>query len=204
MLHRPTNGSKRSSAGVLGERSVFVAPPLANDVLASSPYRPSPASGRRAARTAGWWPATAPLGDSRAAERRPARSVSGRRSGRAWCRWGRVTLVSTFDIEYRYGMDLVRDFHRGAVRLHVLFHAKSEDVFGAAIAMEIARHGHSVSPGTLYPLLHDLEASGDLTSTTVVVGGHRRRCYRITPQGRRTLEACTAALRELADEVLEP
>ncbi|HZM56346.1 MAG TPA: PadR family transcriptional regulator [Acidimicrobiales bacterium] len=101
-------------------------------------------------------------------------------------------------------MDLVRDFHRGAVRLHVLFHAKSEDVFGAAIAMEIARHGHSVSPGTLYPLLHDLEAAGDLTSTTVVVGGHRRRCYRITPQGRRTLEACTAALRELADEVLEP
>jgi DNA-binding MarR family transcriptional regulator len=37
-----------------------------------------------------------------------------------------------------------------------------------------------------------------------VVGGHRRRCYRITPQGRRTLESCTAALRELADEVLEP
>jgi DNA-binding PadR family transcriptional regulator len=56
----------------------------------------------------------------------------------------------------------------------------------------------------LYPLLHDLEAAGDLTSTTVVVGGHRRRCYRITPQGRRTLESCTAALRELADEVLEP
>ncbi|HZM54897.1 MAG TPA: PadR family transcriptional regulator [Acidimicrobiales bacterium] len=100
-------------------------------------------------------------------------------------------------------MDLVRDFHRGAVRLHVLFHAKSEVVFGAAIAAEIARHGHSVSPGTLYPLLHDLEASGDLTSETVVVGGHRRRCYRITPQGRRTLDACTAALRELADEVLE-
>jgi DNA-binding PadR family transcriptional regulator len=100
-------------------------------------------------------------------------------------------------------MDLVRDFRRGAVRLHVLFHAATEEVYGAAITQELARHGHTVSPGTLYPLLHDLEDGGDLTSRTVTVGGHQRRYYRLTAHGRRTLASCVAALRELADEVLE-
>ncbi|HEV3212426.1 MAG TPA: PadR family transcriptional regulator [Acidimicrobiales bacterium] len=99
-------------------------------------------------------------------------------------------------------MDLVRDFRRGAVRLHVLFHAATEEVYGAEIAQELARHGHAVSPGTLYPLLHALEAAGDLTSRTVTVAGHRRRCYRLTAHGRRTLASCVEALRELADEVL--
>ncbi len=99
-------------------------------------------------------------------------------------------------------MDLVRDFRRGAVRLHVLFHADHEEVHGAGIAAELARHGHVVSPGTLYPLLHDLEASGDLASRSLLVDGHVRRCYRLTPRGRRTLAACVTALRELADEVL--
>jgi DNA-binding PadR family transcriptional regulator len=99
-------------------------------------------------------------------------------------------------------VDLVRDFRRGAVRLHVLFHAASAEVCGAELATELARHGHEVGPGTLYPLLHDLEASGELTSRLVVVAGHRRRCYRLTAHGRRTLAACVAALRELSDEVL--
>ena len=101
-------------------------------------------------------------------------------------------------------MDLVRDFRRGAVRRHVLFHAATDEVYGAEIAVELARHGHVVSPGTLYPLLHDLEAKGDLVSRTVVVDGHRRRCYRLTGRGRRTLAMCVDALRELADEVLGP
>ena len=99
-------------------------------------------------------------------------------------------------------MDLIRDFRRGAVRLHVLFHAATEDVYGASIADELARHGHRVSPGTLYPLLHDLEDAGDLTSKNVLVDGRHRRVYRLTPHGRRTLASCVDALRELADEVL--
>lgn len=107
-------------------------------------------------------------------------------------------------IGYRYRMDLVRDFGRGAVRLHVLFHAASDDVHGAALAVELASHGHVVGPGTLYPLLHDLEAGGELTSRLVTVGGRRRRCYRLTAKGRRTLSACVAALAELSDEVLGP
>jgi len=101
-------------------------------------------------------------------------------------------------------MDLVRDFRRGAVRLHVLHHAATEEVYGAAIAHELASHGHVVGPGTLYPLLHDLEASGELASRSVLVNGRRRRCYRLTAHGRRTLASCIEALRELSDEVLGP
>jgi DNA-binding PadR family transcriptional regulator len=99
-------------------------------------------------------------------------------------------------------VDVVREFGRGAVRVHVLHHAAHEEVHGAALAVELARHGHVVGPGTLYPLLHDLEAAGDLVSRRVVVDGRRRRTYRLTARGRRTLAACEAALRELADEVL--
>ena len=36
-----------------------------------------------------------------------------------------------------------------------------------------------------------------------VAEGHRRRVYRATPKGRRALQQMRAALRELADEVLD-
>ena len=100
-------------------------------------------------------------------------------------------------------MDVVREFQRGALRLHVLHHASTGEVHGAWLSSELARHGYRVSPGTLYPLLGRLESEGLLSSRSEVVGGRRRRCYRVTRQGRKALAACARALRELADEMLE-
>lgn len=97
----------------------------------------------------------------------------------------------------------MRDFLRGAVRLHVLHHAAESQVHGAWMAAELARHGYRISPGTLYPTLHRMEAEGLLTSGHDVVDGRRRRVYRATAKGRRTLQQMRAALRELADEVLD-
>jgi DNA-binding PadR family transcriptional regulator len=71
------------------------------------------------------------------------------------------------------------------------------------MAAELARHGHNISPGTLYPTLHRMEEEGVLISTYEVVEGRRRRLYRATAKGRRTLQAMRRALRELADEVLD-
>ncbi len=101
-------------------------------------------------------------------------------------------------------MDVVGDFARGAIGVHVLHHACVADVHGTALMTELARHGHRLGPGTLYPLLHRLERSGLLTSRSVVVDGHRRRVYTATAAGRRAYRRCQSAVRELADEVLTP
>ena len=96
----------------------------------------------------------------------------------------------------------MRDFLRGAVRLHVLHHAAEAPVHGAWLAAELARHGYRIGPGTLYPTLHRMEEEGLLTSRHEVAEGRRRRVYRATAKGRRTLDAMRRALRELADELL--
>ena len=96
----------------------------------------------------------------------------------------------------------VREFRRGAVRLHILHHAAAGDVHGAWMAEELAHHGHLISPGTLYPTLHRMEQEGLLTSRQVVVDGRARRVYRATRSGRAALHDMKRALRELADELL--
>jgi DNA-binding PadR family transcriptional regulator len=68
---------------------------------------------------------------------------------------------------------------------------------------ELANHGYKISPGTLYPTLHKMEADGLLTSRKEVVDGRARRVYSATRKGRAVLAETRQALRELADEVLE-
>lgn len=96
----------------------------------------------------------------------------------------------------------MREFGRGAVRLHILHHAAGEEIHGAWMSQELARHGYKISPGTLYPTLHRLEAEGLLSSEQRVVEGKQRRVYRATEAGRQALAEDRAALAELAREVL--
>lgn len=96
----------------------------------------------------------------------------------------------------------MRDLLRGAVRLHVLHHAAVGEIHGAWLSVELARHGYAISPGTLYPTLHRMEREGLLASRHQVVDGRRRRLYRATRSGRRTLVAMRATLQDLADVVL--
>ena len=97
----------------------------------------------------------------------------------------------------------MRDFLRGAVDLHILHHAAEAEIHGAWMSKELPGHGYEISPGTLYPTLHRLEAEGLLTSRKVVEEGHARRVYKITAEGRKALGRMRKALRELADEVLD-
>ncbi len=97
----------------------------------------------------------------------------------------------------------MREFVRGAVRLHVMHHAAEGGVHGAWMAAELAEHGYTISPGTLYPTLHRMQAEGLLRSTTQVVEGRTRRVYTITPAGRRALRDAKRLLAELAHEVLD-
>jgi DNA-binding PadR family transcriptional regulator len=97
---------------------------------------------------------------------------------------------------------LTRTFIGGFVRLHVLYHAAREPVFGVEMMEELARRGYDVGAGTLYPILHQLEEAGYVTSTPEVVGGKQRKYYRATPEGTKAMEEAKATLRELVSEVL--
>ena len=96
----------------------------------------------------------------------------------------------------------MREFLRGAIRLHVLHHAAAGEVNGAWMADELARHGYKISPGTLYPTLHRMEEEGLLESRKDVRAGRAIRLYRATDLGRTALAEERGVLAELAHEIL--
>lgn len=98
---------------------------------------------------------------------------------------------------------MIRDFFLGFIRIHVLHHAVREPVYGLAMMEELRRHGYRVSPGTLYPILHEMEESGLLERTDRVVGGRVRKYYGATAAGAEALEEAKPRIRELVAEVLE-
>ncbi len=98
---------------------------------------------------------------------------------------------------------LIRHFFGGFIRLHILYHASKEEIFGAEIAEELVRHGYRVSPGTLYPTLHQMEEQGYLTSRREIADGRWRTYYRATAAGRKVLTQSRHKLEELIAEVIE-
>lgn len=98
---------------------------------------------------------------------------------------------------------LTRHFFTGFVRLHILYHAAKEPVYGAEITEELIRHGYRLSAGTLYPTLRLLESLGYLRQHAEVVEGRWRKYYQATAAGKRVLKEARAKLQELVAEVLE-
>src|SRR5262249_50751784 len=98
---------------------------------------------------------------------------------------------------------ITRHIFNGFIRLHILYHAAKEPIYGAEIAEELVRHGYRLSQGTLYPTLHLLERLGFLRSRTDFVNGRRRKYYRATAAGKKVLASARAQLRELVAEVIE-
>jgi DNA-binding PadR family transcriptional regulator len=86
--------------------------------------------------------------------------------------------------------------------MHVLHHASQHEIHGAWMTSELARHGHTVSPGTLYPTLHRMEAAGLLTGRDALLHSRRVRYYTITDAGIAELAANRETLQQLADELL--
>ena len=98
---------------------------------------------------------------------------------------------------------LDREFFLGFVKIHILYHAAREPIFGVEITEELARHGYSISPGTLYPTLHRLAKEGYLESSSRVVNGRVRKYYQATVKGKLVLEESKGKIRELVAEVIE-
>lgn len=98
---------------------------------------------------------------------------------------------------------IFRDMMLGFVRVHVLHHAAIEPIYGSGISAELARHGYRLSWGTLYPLLHNLEAEGFLSREDRIVDGKIRKYYRITSRGQGALDETRRKALELVDEITE-
>ena len=93
------------------------------------------------------------------------------------------------------------DLYSSLIKLHILYHASREAIFGLGIIKELSRHGYKLSPGTLYPILHALEQKGDLRSEKKKANARIRRNYRITKQGQQTLKAAKKKIKELFGEL---
>lgn len=133
---------------------------------------------------------TAVAPDPRGTGRVVARSV--------WPRPGQLPPDTRFE---RNGVGVDRDLYSGLIRLHILHHAERKPIFGLAMIEELSRHGYRLSAGTVYPILHGLEAKGYLRSVRQKNGTRIRRVYQATPAGRRALAAARAQVRELFGEL---
>jgi PadR family transcriptional regulator, regulatory protein PadR len=96
-----------------------------------------------------------------------------------------------------------QELYAGLIRLHILHHAAQEPVYGLAIIEELGRHGYKLSAGTIYPVLHAMEAKGYLRSHEKRMGRTMRRFYRATPKGKRALAVAKEKVRELFGELFE-
>jgi PadR family transcriptional regulator, regulatory protein PadR len=110
---------------------------------------------------------------------------------------------STSEINIMADDPVTRHFFKGFIRLHILYHAAKEPIYGAEITDELVRHGYRLSQGTLYPTLHLLEELGYLRSRTEVVGGKQRKYYQATHAGRKVVAEARSKLLELVSEVVE-
>lgn len=96
---------------------------------------------------------------------------------------------------------ILRKFFLGFIQIHILHHAKKEPFYGAWMIEELSEHGYDMSPGTLYPLLHNMESSGLLEKEEKTVDGKIRKYYKITELGDEVLKEARKKAYELFKEI---
>ena len=87
-------------------------------------------------------------------------------------------------------MKISRELVKGTSAMLVLSVLAKEDLYGYKIVRELEQRSESVfsmNEGTLYPVLHALEAERFLESYWEEVDGRKRKYYRITKKGRKRL-----------------
>ncbi len=96
---------------------------------------------------------------------------------------------------------ILRKLFLGFIQVHILHHAKIDPVYGSFMIEELKHHGYDISPGTLYPIFHNLEKAGLLYVTKQVVEGKMRKYYHITEAGEQVLLEAKKKAKELTKEV---
>jgi DNA-binding PadR family transcriptional regulator len=91
----------------------------------------------------------------------------------------------------------------GFIRAHILHHAVSENgIYGTWMMDELREHGYGVGPGSLYPILHEMERDGVISSERINVGGRIRKMYKATDKGLEVLDRLKKFISELSREVI--
>jgi PadR family transcriptional regulator, regulatory protein PadR len=88
-------------------------------------------------------------------------------------------------------MEFGRDLLRGSLDLMVLSVLAEESLYGYLIQQRLREASGNmvrIQAGTLYPILHRLEASGAIRSCWDATTGRDRKWYEITAKGRRLLQ----------------
>ena len=101
-----------------------------------------------------------------------------------------------------YVNSLRRSLINGMIKLFILQRAQHEPVYGGSLIKALRKFGYTMSPGTLYPLLHTLEQTKLLKSHTITVQGRVRRYYEITPFGRGCYTEARHSLAAFVQEML--
>ncbi|PKM50427.1 MAG: PadR family transcriptional regulator [Firmicutes bacterium HGW-Firmicutes-7] len=96
---------------------------------------------------------------------------------------------------------VLRKFFLGFIQIHILHHAKKEAFYGVWMIEELKEHGYDMSPGTLYPLLHSMEAKGLLAKEEKTIEGKIRKYYKITTLGNEVLDEARKKAYELFKEI---
>jgi PadR family transcriptional regulator, regulatory protein PadR len=96
------------------------------------------------------------------------------------------------------------ELRRGCLILAVLAELRTEQ-YGYTLRKTLADHGMAIEEGTLYPLLRRLESQGLLVSRWQEEDKRNKRFYRLSPEGKLTLEQLVAEWRRInssLDEIL--
>ncbi|MGL5257900.1 MAG: PadR family transcriptional regulator [Proteocatella sp.] len=96
---------------------------------------------------------------------------------------------------------ILRKFFLGFIQIHILHHAKKEPFYGVWMIEELKEHGYDMSPGTLYPILHNMESNGLLQKEDRLVDGKIRKYYHITASGDDVLIEAKQKAYELFKEI---
>ncbi|MCL7746219.1 PadR family transcriptional regulator [Halalkalibacter alkaliphilus] len=98
---------------------------------------------------------------------------------------------------------VLRKLFLGFIQIHILHHAKEHPIFGLWMLEELREHGYDMSAGTLYPILHKMEADGLLVKEERKIEGKIRKYYSTTAKGDTVLNEARAKAFELFKEIKE-
>lgn len=98
---------------------------------------------------------------------------------------------------------MLRKLFLGFIQIHILHHANEHPIFGLWMLDELKEHGYEISAGTLYPILHSMEAQGLLLKEERNVEGKIRKYYTTTLKGNGVLVEARKKAYELFKEIKE-
>ncbi|WP_174616061.1 PadR family transcriptional regulator [Virgibacillus ihumii] len=96
---------------------------------------------------------------------------------------------------------ILRKLFLGFIQIHILHHALEHPIYGVWMLDELKEHGYDISAGTLYPILHNMEADGLLLKEDRNVDGKIRKYYTATEKGEVILDQARDKAYELFKEI---